>query len=416
MKYYNFHCRVQNLNLLKDIILRNSTSFYPLFTKCKDNLSKQLSYFISEDFESTFFSQHHEIIVDKEKNVMIDLSTPRTDFYSRNVVNIRIFAKKEDDRMVKLISNLQRNKKIKMFSPGAFIESNTINRLATELRNLSPNGKLIKDKGLSEYWKYGENIETRKAIKKYISTIGKMPIHAKEAIGIVKKIDARLPRIFQDKKLLFEQFAINCKECTTMPILYETIEKARQGLKDSKCGECGKDTLQLTKAIQLRPEVYSVLSTGVWLENLVTNIVNKFTNYIWSGSMYGNDEVDIAAFFCGRIFIIECKDTSFGQNDYYILLRKAENIRANIIGVITTQEIHKNVKQAIERDFRRNDKKIFIIEEEGADKITNAISRYFNKLLNDYVRDILTRPREEHLIRRALPYSIHRNIEFHSTL
>lgn len=407
MLYSSYHCKSPNLAYLIGVIVKSDSCLHSLFNTYTKKFSNEITYFCPPNFSVPFFSNSHEIIVDSKKNILINLSSVNNPSNSNNF-NVRIFCKIPDLRIKNIIKRIKSNKKIHEFFDGTFQESHIVGRLNTDLEKLSGNGKIINNEKFIAFWKYGENVSSRIPLKKYISKIGMIPIPEENFEKVSRSIDKSIPLLVKNTNITLKQFAINCDECHNYPILYENEQRARDALKDSKCGECGKKALRLTKAIQLRPEMHTVISGGAWLERLVATTINKYTKHVWAGRMYGNDEIDVIAFFCGKTFIVECKDTSFGQNDYYILLRKAENINANSIIVVTTEKLHKNVSNSIEKDFKEEKRKILVIEEKDANKITSHLNEYFQKVLDKYICAVITRPyntsRFNRPIRHYSPY------------
>lgn len=101
-------------------------------------------------------------------------------------------------------------------------------------------------------------------------------------------------------------------------------------------------------------------------------------------------ELDVVAMIHSKIVLVECKDTSFGQNDFVNLSAKAEEIDADVIGVVTTQPLHENVKGLIERRKRDAERSVFVIEDvQEPDRIRSGIQNEVENLKRDYIQEIL---------------------------
>lgn len=129
----------------------------------------------------------------------------------------------------------------------------------------------------------------------------------------------------------------------------ETIQAA--------CRECYDDSVR--SAIRSNKlaggEVTTALRQGLWLEHLVADVCLQFTEDVWAGQMADLFEVDVIANVDGQILLFECKDSSLGQNDFFIALKKAHAINADLLVLIATKPFHSNVVRAIEGELDRAD-------------------------------------------------------------
>jgi hypothetical protein len=121
--------------------------------------------------------------------------------------------------------------------------------------------------------------------------------------------------------------------------------------------------------------------------------------------MIDSDEVDVLAVAYDQIVLVECKDTSFGQNDLYITSTKAENVGARTVVVVSTRDVHSNVTQAAERTARNRDDRLYtraarprvlhIISEHSADSIRSKILSVLEEMATRHLGDWLLADRYE---------------------
>jgi hypothetical protein len=76
--------------------------------------------------------------------------------------------------------------------------------------------------------------------------------------------------------------------------------------------------------------------------------------------MVESDEIDVVAVFAEQVVLVECKDTSFGQNDLYVTSVKAQNVGADVVIILSTRDIHQNVRNAIPRIGKSSDEREFL--------------------------------------------------------
>ena len=110
-----------------------------------------------------------------------------------------------------------------------------------------------------------------------------------------------------------------------------------------------------------------------------------------AGQMVETFELDVIAVGYSRVILLECKDTSFGQNDFINLNAKAEEISANTIGIVSTQPLHENVVRLIERTRAQTGRVIFTIQNtEDSTSISSQIEREMTNTRNEYLRQLLS--------------------------
>jgi len=144
----------------------------------------------------------------------------------------------------------------------------------------------------------------------------------------------------------------------------------------------------------------SPIRQGLWLEKLVEEIAKENSLATVAGRMLETNELDVVSVAHDSLIIFECKDTNFGQNDFYVLTMKAQLVGAHVMVIVTTRDVSENVKRALERvsqqEFRQ---RMFLIEASGSDEIRTQVSEVFAELERASRR--IASSRERRLIGRS---------------
>ena len=90
-----------------------------------------------------------------------------------------------------------------------------------------------------------------------------------------------------------------------------------------------------------------------------------------------------------KVILLECKDTSFGQNDFINLNAKAQETKADVVGIITTQPLHENVKRLLERTNKQSRLNIFYSENtDNREKIEAAVKNQMDSVRDTYIQKL----------------------------
>lgn len=121
------------------------------------------------------------------------------------------------------------------------------------------------------------------------------------------------------------------------------------------CRDCYDDTLRQNARANapLDDRRQRALKQGLWLEHLVADICLQFTPDVWAGQMADLFELDVVAMIDGQTLLFECKDSSFGQNDFLVALKKAHDVEASTLLLLSTRPFHPNVIRAINKEIDR---------------------------------------------------------------
>lgn len=283
---------------------------------------------------------------------------------------------------------------------GTFQEARIIEQLSDRLQNISPNGKLLADKNIASFLSELYNPEIRSSIVPIVETWGgegaplKLIIQRLSTGKSGSKRKDEISKLVTESGLFDSAYLITCNKCEIPTLEFHSETEAKQALQQStsrKCMVCREGQMQITNAYKVKEAVAKGLQQGLWLEKLVYDTVEPYAAFARQGRMIETFELDVVAVTCARTILMECKDKSFGQNDYVNLSAKADEIDADVIGVVTTQPIHENVKRLIDRrkgEARRN---IFVIEDiKDSSQISSHIENEMNKIKQTYIQRLLS--------------------------
>jgi hypothetical protein len=149
-------------------------------------------------------------------------------------------------------------------------------------------------------------------------------------------------------------------------------------------------------------ETYSVLDPfvhgiqqGLWLESLASDVLASRTSAVWAGQMVDLNEIDVLGVVADSTILMECKATSFGQNDAYIALVKAQQLEIDTVVFISTKELHRNVQDSVDKmDRTSRHLRLRTIATPSASKIRRELLKVLDELTGNQLaewfgRDIL---------------------------
>ena len=230
--------------------------------------------------------------------------------------------------------------------------------------------------------------------------------------GELKKSETH--RLLNNEDLFSKQFSIGCSKCGVSTLVFPTKAEAQESLSHSashKCFMCGENTLEAVEAFGLKEAVLKGLGQGLWLEYLVHQVVQPDSIFSVPGVASENFEIDVVSVICESVILFECKDTSFGERDFWMSVPKAQTVDADILWIVTTEPLHENVRRTIERQKRQVRFEIFITENfTDQQGITNDLSQKLEQVQDSFLRRLFTRERElyawqRNLLRRPLRFS-----------
>lgn len=281
---------------------------------------------------------------------------------------------------------------------GTIREVGLVRHLSDKLAD-SANGKMLKDEDILAFLPILFEPQVRNSVREVSQLYGQDAVPQSAVTAIMskklprKKSSAMFKKLTNELKLFDRRYVIVCDDCATPVLEFSNKEKAGQVLEatsSKKCKVCDQGKMQVVEAYALGQPVYKALQQGVWLEKLTYDSVKPFSVFAAAGQMLDTFELDVIAVGYDQIILIDCKDTSFGQNDFVNVNAKAKEIEANVIGIVTTQPINENVRRLIDRTKQQTSTTIFTVENtEDSDKISSQIQAEVGKLEKEYVRRLL---------------------------
>lgn len=189
-------------------------------------------------------------------------------------------------------------------------------------------------------------------------------------------------------QLGYVAYCKKCKSFSREPRVVFSTKKEIEALlgRDAVfCAECGKRLNTRTSDIE---KVFSLsdmgreLAQGLWLEAFVKSVVEETvpSKNIRVCVYHGKDEMDIVFLHCDMLTILECKDATIGLNDIYVLTIKAERLKADVVGMISTQRISKDLIGSM-REEKRFD---FVPIAGSIHEIRRFLRQYLDKLSEEF--------------------------------
>jgi hypothetical protein len=271
----------------------------------------------------------------------------------------------------------------------------------------SPNGKKLRERKIKNVLFKLREDEVREIIKEIAKTWAHHPLPSElfKRLHSVKKNPEVFLKIIQDDSIFSQKHALYC-ENHGASIFLDSEKKALELKHASSCPHCGNE-LHHTPVYGLTRDA-EMGSQGLWLEELVGTTVRERTPHVWCGKMTDSNELDVISVLYEKIFLFECKDSSFGQNDFYILMAKAEQIRADVVVIVTTHEVHPNVRQLVTKQqlypprFFPGARKIYLVEGEKTQILQKKIEEVLNEETETFLRSVMRMAVEHYPVRRKV--------------
>jgi hypothetical protein len=264
-------------------------------------------------------------------------------------------------------------------------EMKPIEEFAENLREPSSNGKLLQVRANREKLRLLYNDAIRDQLRSILDSIGEnaAPYDILQQLEPFKKDGTALNALIATPGVLTKAFQIYCDRCSAPSLVFVDKNKADTTLADAgrTCPNCRTQGLFVRETYAVAEPYISGLRRGLWLESMAGEILETHTDAVWIGYYVDTNEIDVVSIFLGQKILIECKDTSFGQNDLYIAAVKGEQLEADVVIVITTKDIHPNVRAAAEK----TGKKIRLLSSSSAASLQHDILSVLSALWNPYI-------------------------------
>jgi hypothetical protein len=207
-----------------------------------------------------------------------------------------------------------------------------------------------------------------------------------------------------ESNILSKMMSIECKKCgkRRFPFYTGIIVTPEKGKDFSTllnkgmlhCPSCGvalrSDNISFLEVLSLNGDARELIRGGVWLEGFVLQVLleNGIPEENIINSVYiGRDEIDLITGYNTTI-LFECKDKTLGQNDLYILGTKASHINPELVVIVTTQEIPKDILDIIQRMREEAPYEVQVISGK-IEKIKNEVQKLLLSVNEDYLIDHL---------------------------
>lgn len=313
---------------------------------------------------------------------------------SSAMVVVRIMSNALSDHTVSEIRNAISEASGQDVVNGTPQELVVIEALKARFGDLSPNGKLLQDPTIRTACRLMADDELRHYVTPLVSAFGQSPSSrdAIAALNVLGENPAALADILSNDKIVSAHFSAFCEECRTSQLALSQRDIAENAVRDAghRCGSCGKEKLVVQDTYAVTDGISRAVQQGLWLESLADDALRCHSNAVWAGQMARRDELDVIGVVAEQTVLIECKDTNLGSNDVYVTAAKANNIDANLVIMVTTNDVHQNVIESINDISASSDGRRFkLISESASGDIRGAIDVEIKGLVNRSVRNWL---------------------------
>jgi len=369
--YFKFKKRPSEDKLF-GVLKSSKFSLFPIFEGYETDFKHKIKKFGFTSSEKVI-EQTGWTIFTNNRNILIIFQ------YAPGGFDIRIITDKEDAAIgiCKLLSKIEG---VVDYKKGKLKDNELIQHLNKQLKTLSPNGKALKNATLGTVIsKIVSCDKLRVLVKKIADTYGNLPLSF-EQLNTLNIDKSELNNLINDANLVQKNHKIICAKCKQpSEFLFEYKVDAEKSLKKAKysCPKCGNNKTGIIEYYSLTKNALAALKQGIWLEKLCLDTISRITNNYWSGYYVDTNELDGVTVFSGNIILVECKDTSFGQNELYIAMVKAEDVKANIVLIVTTNPVHNNVEKLILKYEKQGKRKFRIISSNNAEEIVKGLSKFF---------------------------------------
>jgi len=415
MRVFTYHAKAAidfDINALVDhLVSQEEYDLKAIRRYYEEDLRRRLSS-LGIDFSHPTFpfspGTKCEILISESRKILLQLRIVTHFEYKFELLEIKIVSENTDE-FVLLKDLIQNFRGVKELSQGTLAEKKEIERFNKEFR-LSPHGKKLVDKKYENVFPILYDDKIREMLFNIIDTFAGVPL----TVDIFEKFSKSLKdkktadRIVKNSTLISKDYMITCRECGSFSSLaFEKKSQAEETLQKAQyiCPNCTRDNPEIIETFRVRKEAIQGLKEGLWLEKFVDHTLREETENVWSGVTVDTIELDNVAILNERTYLVECKDTSFGQNDFYILMEKARKVDANVVIVVTTREVHQNVDSAIKKYQEEGEREIHVIESGKIKKISSKFKDLMKKRREEYISEILVTdigPSSYELLRRSM--------------
>jgi len=279
-------------------------------------------------------------------------------------------------------------------------ESRQAERIRSSLQALSPNGKLLADPTMGPVVRQLYDVQARRLLRRIVDTFGTEPATGEALLrafamrGAGRPPKKALTELLEPDGMFRQSYLIGCGDCGERALTFATRRQAERALKqaaDRRCSFCRRGTLAVLDAYAASEAAAKALQQGLWLESLVHETLQPESLVALAGRMLGAFELDVACVIYGHVLLVECKDAPFGQNDYVNLVVKAQELGADVLGVVTTNPLHENVKRLVADQTQRGERGWLVADDmQDAPQIAATVAGWIQQLRDGYLRQLFS--------------------------
>ncbi len=271
--------------------------------------------------------------------------------------------------------------------PHSWLAQLGIDRLTAMAGSLSPNGRILSNNAQRVKIRRLYRDDARAVLSRIISTFGDNPTPRDALQQLEASVDDdHLDEVLNDPEFMTKHFVIACNNCGTSHLTFEQAAAAESAVTSSeqRCAQCGEQALEIRETYAPAQPYVRAIKQGLWLEALASDVIGKYAAQSWSGQMLGSIEVDVVAVVDDVTVLVECKDTSFGQNDLYVTAVKAQQVAADLVIVVNTRDVHDNVRMELARiDETTPARTFYLLNERTAAAIKSKLEAILRHLTAD---------------------------------
>lgn len=368
-----------------------------LFLKSlKDEASKQLSPF-EISLGSLLDIGEQEILICPDRRALVTAELVSGDEH-RYLQTVIIF--EEDSAKDALLKALSEVTQLKAeATKGTVRDEIQVRKLEGVMEELSANGQKLAAPTFQSVLQKLFDLKIREIVRDvygaYKEALVAAPLLKKSEV--LRRYTEVTNKVLSDADLFIRKYKISCKKCEErystfplIPLVYDSKEAAQVALDSSenqKCGICS-EPLGVEESFSLRDIAWQSVQQGLWLEYLTYSVAEKKAVAAFAGRMVGLHELDVVAVLGEEIILFECKDTSLGHNDLFITAGKAQAIGASKVCMITTRDIHDNVKKTVEELSRPWEREFTLEQAEEETEIRSKITNFLENIEKNYIQHI----------------------------
>jgi len=397
VKIETFHATFSNSIDFSDLVTKpcNLSGYEPLIETARRTFRERLVP-LGLPAESLGLPENQEILFggDGTSAILIRASYPGTLIVGEATLDVLVMSRTEQlpdgARIFKDALGI-------LLNPGSSISADKAERLNGILGKPSPHGKMLGSPVYRGAIRRLYNDELRRDLSAIVNAIGDAPVPHKylSQMEAFKDRGHALNSIIKDDTLVHKQLVIACTNCEIRQIAFSTRSQAENALTHagSKCLNCTAGTLEIEENYSLTDKHREGIRQGLWLESLASDVVGERALNVWTGQMVENDEVDVLSVYLDKTLLIECTDSTFGQNDLYRTAIKAQTLDVDVVIVITTREIHPNVRSDVDRLGKTmgRSRRYLLISQGSCDGIRAELTSELDRTQTEYINSWFNR-------------------------